>query len=70
MSTKKVIASFVVELTESENGSLLTTVTPLGRYEDSYVQRAIEMLSDTFVTHRKLWRELLTTSDDHLRYRC
>ena len=69
MNTKTVIASFVVELTENESGSLLTTVTPLARCEDSYVRRAIEMFSDTFATHPNLWKELLSTSERHQRYR-
>jgi len=70
MSTKKVIASYVVELTEDENGYRLITVTLREPFVDSFALPATGTLSDTLGTIRKLSKEVLNTFGFHQRYRC
>ncbi len=70
MSTKKVIASYVVELTENENGSRWITATQQGQSEVFFALRATETLSDILETIRALSIELLSTSASHRLYRC
>lgn len=70
MSTKKVIASYVVELTADENGSQSITVTRQGPSEVSYVLRATATYLGIYATIRKLLNELQSTSESHQRSRC
>jgi hypothetical protein len=68
MSTKKVIASYVVELTENENGCRWITATQLGQSEVFFALRATGTYSDIFATIRALSNELLTTSETHRQW--
>ena len=65
MNTKRVIASYVVELTESENGCRWITATQQGQSEVFFALRATGTYSDIFGTIRALSNELLTTSESH-----
>jgi len=70
MNTKKVIASFAVELTEKESGSVWITVTPLELSEDFSVPVATAMSSVIFEMSRKLSNGLQPTYGSRLLYRC
>lgn len=70
MSTKKVIASFVVELTESANGSQSITVTRQEPYVDYFVPPATATYLGIYATIRKLLNELQTISENRLLCRC
>lgn len=62
MSTKKVIASYVVELTENENGCRWITATQQGQSEVFFALRATGTYSDIFATIQALSNELRSTS--------
>lgn len=70
MSTKKVIASYVVELTESASGFQWITVTQQGQSEGFSARRAIATSLDISETIQQLSKELLSTSASRLLYRC
>ena len=70
MNTKKVIASYAVELQEDENGSQWITVTPQEPSEDFSALRVTGTYLGIYATIRKLLNVLLDTSEDHQRYRC
>lgn len=69
MSSKKVIASFVVELTESVSGFPLITVTRQEPCEDSFVPPATAMFLDISETTRTLLNELRSTYERHRQFR-
>lgn len=70
MSTKKVIASYAVELTESESGCRWITVTPQGQSEGSSALLVTETSLDISETIRTLCDVLRSTSKSHRLYRC
>lgn len=70
MSTKKVIASYAVELTEDENGYRSITVTPQGRLEGCSALHVTETSLGISETVQTLCAALLNTSKDRLQYRC
>ncbi len=70
MSTSLVTASSAVELTESENGSVSITVTPLELSEGFFAPLATETLSDileTIQTHLSVQQSI---SETHRLYQC
>lgn len=69
MSTKKVIASFAVELTENENGSLWITVTRREPSEGCCVPPVTATYLGILETTQKLLPELLSISRSHQRWR-
>jgi hypothetical protein len=70
MSTKRVIASYVVELTEDANGSQSITVIRQAPSEGSFVPPVTATYLGIYATIRKLLNELLSTSESRLLYRC
>ena len=70
MNTKKVIASFVVELTESESDSQSITVTRREPYVDYFVPPVTATYLGIYATIRKLLKELQSISEDRQLYRC
>jgi hypothetical protein len=69
MNTKKTIASYVVELTESESGCRWITATQQGQSEAFFVLRATGTYLDIYETIRALSSELLTTSGSRRQYK-
>lgn len=69
MTTRRVIASYAVELTERENGSLWITVTPPGSCGASFAQPVTATYLGILETTQKLSSELLTISRSHRRSR-
>jgi hypothetical protein len=69
MSTKRVIASYAVELTEDENGCLWTTATRQELFEDCFARHVTAMFLGTYGMTQKQWSELRPTLGSLLRYR-
>lgn len=69
-TTKKVIASYVVELTESVSGFPLITVTRQEPSEGSCALPVTAMFLGIYETTRTLSSELLSTFERHRQSRC
>lgn len=69
MSNSRVIASYVVELTENENGSLWITATRLAPSGGFSVPRVTATYLGILETTQKLSSELLTISRSRQRSR-
>lgn len=70
MSTKKVIASYVVELLEDESGFQSITATQQEPSGDFSVRRVIATSWGISATIQLLSKELCRTYNNHLLFRC
>lgn len=70
MSTRTVIASYAVELTEDEKGCQWITATRLEPSGDCFAQRAIATSLDISETSQKLSNVVQSIFAGHLRFRC
>ena len=70
MSSKRVIASYVVELTEDESGCQWITVMPRGQSEDSYALRVIATSLGISETIQTLCDVLRSTSRSRRLLQC